>query len=203
VAGCEQNGVPKDVATQYWEKFVVPFANYGFNKAHALAYAYNSYITAFLKANYPEEFMCAYLNVETERRKLDRTAELEKEAQRMGIVVLPRDINKSTTRWEIVKKKDLTNGVFNSELRPPIHCKGLPVAAGENIVANRPYASIRDFAQKTDSSLVDKESIIALCDAKFFKTKRDTLMKEFEIIREDLKNLRKRGRESGNIFDEI
>lgn len=211
VAGCVQNGVPKEVATQYWEKFIVPFANYGFNKAHALAYAYNSYITAFLKANYPEEYMVACLNMATEERYFEReqpqkgppgVRELEGECMKMGMTILPRDINKSGLKWEIIRKKDPTNGVFKSELRPPIHCKGLPVLAAENIVASRPYTSPREFAEKTDV-VVNKESVEALCDAKFFKTKKAALVAEFETIREDLKNLRKKGRDSDNIFDQI
>lgn len=209
VEGMVAKGVPEDVAKSYWDKFITPFAEYGFNAAHSCCYAYNSYITAYLKANFPEEFMVASMNVCTEERYFERdmpqkgppgVRELENEAVKMGMSILPRDINKSGSVWKVERKKDPANGVFKSELRPPIHCKGLAVLAGENVVANRPYNSPREFAEKTDTS-VNKEAVIALCDAKFFKTKRDALIKEFEIVREDLKNLRKKGRVSENIFD--
>lgn len=200
VDGCVINGVPPDIANQYWEKFIVPFANYGFNAAHAACYAYNSYITAFLKANYPEEFIVAYLNVETTRRKMKRTEILENEAQRMGISIIPRDINTCGLNWEIIRKKDEANGVYKSEIRPSIHCKGLPEKAAENIVANRPYNTLKEFAEKTDSS-VGVESVIALCDAKFFKMKKAKMVESFNIVREDLKSLRKKGRSSDNIFE--
>lgn len=202
VAGCMKNGIDKDVASQFWHEFIVKFAGYGFNKAHACAYAYLSWQTAHLKANFPEEFICSYLNVETIRRKLDRVFELEQEAFKMGITILPRDLNKCGLEYEIVRKRDTTAGIEKSEIRPTIHCKGLPTAAAEDIVKNRPYTSIRDLAEKTDMSLVDKESIMALCDAGFFRTKKDKIINDFEVIREDIKSLRKKGRQSGNIFDE-
>ena len=212
VDGMIRNGVPDAVAKQYWEKFITPFALYGFNAAHSCCYAYNSYITAFIKANFPEEFMIASMNVVTEERHFERpipqkgppgVKEFEQEATRMGMSILPRDINKATLTWDIVRKKDEAQGAFKSELRPPIHCKGLSSAAAENLVANQPYNSIREVAEKTDSSVVNKEAITALCDAKFFKTKRESLLKEFETIREDLKKLRQKGRDSQNIMDDF
>lgn len=202
INGAVANGVPRDIAEQYWDKFITPFALYGFNAAHSCCYAYNSYITAYLKANYPEEFMCAYMNVETSRRKLERVDELEAECQKnMGIRILPRELNKCGLKYEIVRRADKGLGI-SSEIRPAIHCKGLPTLAAENIVANRPYSSIKEFAEKTDISVVDAESVQALCDAKFFKTKASKLLEEFTIIRDDLKNSRKKGREIRDIFDE-
>jgi DNA polymerase-3 subunit alpha len=207
IHGASLKGVPKEVAESYWDKFITPFASYGFNAAHSCCYAYNSYITAFLKANYPEEFMVAYLNVETGRRKHDRIAELEREVSKMGIKILPRDINRSGLTYDIIKKKDPSKGIAQSEVRPPIHCKGLPTASAENIVANRPYVgadateALKNFVEKTDSSLVDSESLIALADAGFFKTKKAKLLEDFTILREDQKRLRKAGKVSQNMFD--
>lgn len=202
IKGAIQNEVPSDVINQYWEKFITPYALYGFNLSHSLAYGYLSYICAYLKANFPEEFICSYLNVETKRRKLDRVIELEREARRMGMTILTRDINQCTCRYEIVRKKDEKSGIPNSEIRPSIHCKGLSELAAENIVANRPYNSIREFAEKTDSSVVDAESAQALCDARFFKTKPEKLLEEFRLVREDLKNNKRKGRESRDMFSE-
>lgn len=200
VAGCVANGVPEKVADEYWEKFLVPFANYGFNKSHSCCYAYNSYITAYLKANFPEEFMLAYLNVETGRKKWDRVDELEAECHRMGMNVLPRDINKSGLYWKINKKKDISNGIPQSEIRPPIYCKGLTFSAAQEIVEKSPYQSVKEFAIKTNPSMVDSDSVESLCDAKFFKTKKDKLVSEFKNARNDMKSLKSRGRVSQNIF---
>jgi DNA polymerase III alpha subunit len=170
------------------------------SNSHSCCYAYNSYITAYLKANFPEEFMIAYLNVESQRKKWERVMDLERECVRMGINVLPRDINKSEGKWKLARRQDEKNGIPKSEIRPSIYCKGLPSAAGEEILIKRPYASIRELAEKTDSRAVDAESIAALCDAKFFKTKRDKLVEEFKAIREDTKMLRAKGRVSVNLF---
>lgn len=199
VDGSHLKGVPKEVVEQYWDKFIVPFAAYGFNAAHSCCYAYISYITAYLKAHFPEEFICSYLNIEIVRRNHERIGDLEREAQRMKIKLLPRDINKCTLKYEIVSKKG--DGVIQSEFRPPIHCKGLPEAAAANIVLNRPYNSIHDLASRTDFSLVDTESVGALCDAGFFKTKKVEILRDFTIIRDDLKRLRKLGRESQDMFE--
>lgn len=202
IKGAVKKGVPQDVAEQYWDKFITPFALYGFNLSHSCCYGFNSYTTAYLKANYPEEFMCAYMNVECERRKLERVEKLERECKKMGIEIMPRDINKCGLQYQIISKKDVANGVGQSKIRPPVHCKGLSQAAAENIVENQPYNSIKDIAEKTDTSTVDTEAIVALSEAKFFKTKLELLKKEFSMIREDMKQRRKRGSDGTNLFDE-
>ena len=79
--------------------------------------------------------------------------------------------------------------------------EGTEAAAAENIVANRPYKSIKEIAEKTDAS-VGAEAIAALCDSRTFKTKKDQAVKEFTVIREALKIARKSGREIRDIFDE-
>ena len=69
VKGCVTNEVPEDVALKYWTDFIMPFAAYGFNKSHSYCYGLLSYQTAYLKANFPHEFMLAYLRVETRQKK--------------------------------------------------------------------------------------------------------------------------------------
>jgi DNA polymerase-3 subunit alpha len=211
IKGCVKKGVPEEVATQYWDNFITPFAGYGFNNSHACCYGFNSYLTAYFKTHYPEEFLTASMNVCCEERYFERDKEkedkdppgckeLEAEAIRLGIKVLHRDINKCSLAYEIVKKKDEQNGIMQSEIRPPLHCKGLPTAAAVNIAANRPYASIKELAEKTNSS-VGEEAVIALADAGFFKTRRDKLVAEFKMVRDDIKALNKLGRESVNMFE--
>jgi len=169
--------------------------------SHACAYGFNSYITAYLKANFPEEFMLAYLNVETIRHKYERCIELEQECSRMGMRILPRDINKCGSNWQLIRRKDEKNGISQSEIRPSIYCKGLSKTAAENIITNRPYINIRQLAEKTDVKCVDTGDVDALGEARFFKAKKDKLIEEFKTIREDLKSLRAKGRVSQNIFD--
>ncbi|HEX4104320.1 MAG TPA: DNA polymerase III subunit alpha [Candidatus Paceibacterota bacterium] len=92
VRGMIANGIPEKTARAIWELFP-PFARYGFNKSHAACYALIGYQTAYLKANYPEEFTAALLNAEVS--DIERISFLIQEAKQSGITILPPDINKS------------------------------------------------------------------------------------------------------------
>ncbi|WP_308073980.1 DNA polymerase III subunit alpha [Actinokineospora sp. PR83] len=90
--GMEKNGYPKDAIKTLWD-ILVPFADYAFNKAHSAAYGLVSYWTAYLKANYPAEYMAALLT--SVRDDKDKAAVYLSECRRMGITVLPPDVNES------------------------------------------------------------------------------------------------------------
>lgn len=207
VEGGVANGVPQDIMEQYWEKFIVPFANYGFNAAHACCYGYNSYITAYLKANYPDEFICATLNTETHKNsgnKFEKLSDFEKEfKKKLNVKFLPRDINKCRLDYTIEKKKDVQNGVMKTEIRPSLICKGLGWVAGTEIEKNQPFEGLKDFTERNSSS-VDTKAVLALATAGYFgnKSKRDPelFVKEFAVIRGDLKKLNKKGIESVDLF---
>lgn len=92
ISGMTKNGVDKKTSQAIWELFP-PFARYGFNKSHAACYALIGYRTAYLKANYPVEFMASLLNAEVS--DIDRIAFLITEAKQAKIDILPPDINKS------------------------------------------------------------------------------------------------------------
>lgn len=99
VRGClEHGGLSAGVARQLWET-MQPFASYGFNKAHAAAYAQITYQTAYLKANYPVEYMAAYLSVAM--GDSDKVAKGVLEAKRMGIPILPPRVNESRASFSI------------------------------------------------------------------------------------------------------
>ena len=92
VNGMISNGISEPIANAIWELFP-PFARYGFNKSHAVCYATIGYQTAYLKAHYPIEFMTSLLNADT--GDIDRVSFLISECKKMGIDVLPPDINSS------------------------------------------------------------------------------------------------------------
>ena len=96
IRGCIANNVPKEIAEQFWA-LVEPFDRYGFNRSHAACYATIAYQTAYLKAHYPVEFMSSLLNAEAD--DTDRLSFLMSECQRVGIKVLPPDINKSSANF--------------------------------------------------------------------------------------------------------
>lgn len=96
IQGCIKNGIPKGIAEEFWG-LIEPFDRYGFNRSHAACYAMIAYETAYLKAHYPVEFMSALLNAES--REIERIAFLMNECKRMGIDVLPPDIQKSAATF--------------------------------------------------------------------------------------------------------
>jgi DNA polymerase III alpha subunit len=98
LAGCAAKGVDDRTAKRVWE-LLEPFAGYAFNKAHAVCYAILAYQTAYLKANFPVEYMAALLAVF--RDKDDRVAACIEECRRMGISVLPPDVSRSTADFVI------------------------------------------------------------------------------------------------------
>ena len=99
IAGAAKNKVEKRVAEKVFD-LISRFAGYGFNKAHATAYALLAYQTAYLKANYPVEFMTALLT--SEMGNTDKITTYINECQRMGIKVLPPDINESQLEFAVV-----------------------------------------------------------------------------------------------------
>lgn len=98
VRGMIANGIQEKIARSIWE-WIEPFARYGFNRSHAACYALIAYQTAYLKAHYPAEFMCALLT--SERGNTDRLTVLIQECHEMGITVLGPDINASGVLFSV------------------------------------------------------------------------------------------------------
>lgn len=101
MAGAAERNIDSEIAEKVWV-LLEPFADYAFNKAHAVCYALIAYQTAYLKANYSVEYMAALLGVYRERE--DRVVMFIEEARRIGIEVLPPDINKSKVDFSIERE---------------------------------------------------------------------------------------------------
>ncbi len=147
--GAGKNRVERITAEKIWD-FIAYFAGYGFNKSHSAAYAMVSYRTAYLKANYPVEFMTALLT--SEKNNSDKISDYINESIRMGIDILPPDVNESF--------KDFT--VVASDIRFGISAvKNVGSAAAESIIDTRQvsgkFESIYDFAQKVDLRSVNRK----------------------------------------------
>ena len=99
ITGCGDNGIDAKLAEQIFA-FVEPFAGYGFNKAHAAAYGWIAYQTAYLKANYPLQYFAALMS--SVRDKTDKLVEYIDEAKKLGIAVLPPDVNASLVDFAVV-----------------------------------------------------------------------------------------------------
>ena len=117
--GAKSNGVPKAKAEEVWN-LLDKFANYGFNKSHAAAYAMVSYQTAWLKANHPVEFMAAVMNCDI--HLTDKLAQYKQEVDRLGIPVLPPCVNRSEATFTVQDGKIVYAladvEAFAAEMRP-------------------------------------------------------------------------------------
>src|SRR3989338_3401476 len=105
--GIVENGQTQDFADHLWKLFE-PFQAYGFNKAHAASYGMVAYQTAYMKANFPVEYMCALLTAES--GDIDKIAEIIKECKNMDIPVLPPNINESHGGFTVIEQKKIRFG---------------------------------------------------------------------------------------------
>jgi DNA polymerase-3 subunit alpha len=157
LAGAKVAALNADKAVELFG-MIEKFAGYGFNKSHSTAYGAIAYQTAYLKAHFPAEFMASLLSCGMESS--DRIAEHVDDARRMGIKVLPPDVNCSDVEFSVVGD-DLTFGLGA--------IKGLGGAAVAAIVqerqANGPFASIFDLAERVDSKVLGKSALELLIKA--------------------------------------
>lgn len=158
VMGAARNGVEKQLAEQIFE-LLSNFASYGFNKSHSAAYALISYQSAYLKKHFPVEFMASLLN--SEIGNFDKIALYLNECRKMGIEVLPPDINESGADFTIVEdasgKKKIRVGLET--------VKHVGRTAVEEILKarqNGPFKSLRDFCNRVDTGIVNSRAIDSL-----------------------------------------
>ncbi len=155
VAGCATtNKIPARLAEEIFDH-IAAFAGYGFNKAHSAGYAVVSYQTAYMKANYPAEFMCAQIS--SEIGNFDKLPGFVSEASNMGLTVLPPDVNRSGARF-LPEGNGIRYGLAG--------IKNVGVAAAEAIVrehkANGPFQGLVDFCRRVDLTAVNKRALEAL-----------------------------------------
>jgi DNA polymerase-3 subunit alpha len=152
--GMTDNGFSKSAIDKLWET-LIPFSDYAFNRAHSAGYGMVSYWTGYLKANYPTEYMAALLT--SVRDDKDKSALYLNECRRMGIKVLPPDVNESQSDYTPLGN-DIRFGLT------AIRNVGENVVA--SIVANREtsgrYESFGDFLTKVDANVCNKKTIESL-----------------------------------------
>ncbi|WP_284176999.1 DNA polymerase III subunit alpha [Rhabdaerophilum sp. SD176] len=161
VEGAVKNGVAEADADSIFD-LLARFADYGFNKSHAAAYAVVAYQTAWLKANHPVEFLAASMSLDLSNT--DKLAEFRREAQRLGIRVEPPDINRSGVKFGV------RSGAILYALAA---IKGVGVEAARALVelrGDRPFRSVTDFARRVDPKLVNKRTLEQLIAAGAFDT---------------------------------
>ncbi|MDO8568052.1 MAG: OB-fold nucleic acid binding domain-containing protein, partial [Dehalococcoidales bacterium] len=162
--GAQKLGFSPEIASEVFT-LIEPFAGYAFNKAHAFSYALVAYQTAYLKANYPAEYMTAFLIAAA--GQLEKVATAVAECYRLGIEVLPPDINHSEVTFAIEKSKGASAIRFGLAA-----IKNVGEGAVEPIIAERSkgghYKSIEDFARRCDLRSVNRRVMESLIKAGAF-----------------------------------
>ncbi len=155
ISGCIANGLNDVKAREIWG-YIEPFAGYGFNKAHSASYAVVAYQTAYMKANYPAEFMAALMTAESGNS--DKIAEAVAECNKMGISVLPPDINASLDNFTYISDKEIRFGLaaiknIGSEIIQAIT---------QERKKNGPYKTLAELLTRVHSKNLNKKSLEAL-----------------------------------------
>jgi DNA polymerase-3 subunit alpha len=150
VSGCIKNAVGLQTANKIFDQIVF-FSGYGFNRSHSAAYSLISFRTAYLKANYPVEFMTALLT--SERDNTDKVVEYVNESERMGLEILPPDINESGAFFQIEGKNKIRFGL--------LAIKNVGRGAVESLINARlesgRFTSLKDLCRRIDLRLVNRK----------------------------------------------
>ncbi len=166
VEGAVARGVDKPKASEIFD-LVDKFAGYGFNKSHAAAYALVAYQTAYLKANYPVEFLAASMTYDM--GNTDKLNIFRQELARLAIPLLPPDINRSIPEFSVEADEDGSAQGIRYALAA---IRNVGASAMQGVVAQRteqgPFKSLADFARRLDGRLVNKRQIENLACAGAF-----------------------------------
>ena len=195
VQGAIDKGVAKGQASQIFE-LVAKFADYGFNKSHAAAYALVAYQTAYFKANHAVEFLAASMSFEL--RDTDKLASFRQELERIEIALLPPDINASGANFTVEKLPDGGAQAIRYALAA---IKNVGDAAMRAVVAERdangPYTSVFDFATRLGVGVVNKRQLENLVRAGAFDALEPSRRKLYEAVELLLRHAESTERNSG------
>ncbi len=172
ISGCVEHGMVAEKASAVW-KLIEPFAAYGFNKAHAASYGRVAYQTAHMKANFPIEYMAAVLTADA--GDIEKTAEIVGECKRMGVPVLPPNINESFGDFTVVLGKSegtkeaeaLAREADDDAIRFGLcSIKNFGSGVADSIITERKergrFASLADFLERIRDKNLNKKSLEAL-----------------------------------------
>ena len=172
--GCVANGMKKESVQRLWEQ-IETFAAYGFNKAHAASYGNLAYKTAYMKANFPVDYMAAVLTADA--GDVDKIAEVVAECKRMGISVLPPSVNESMGNFTVIHPErtrgvddpSTSSGQAHSIRFGLYSIKNFGVGVADSIIAGResggPFTDIADFLSRIPDKNLNKKSLESLIQA--------------------------------------
>lgn len=161
--GLIEHGLSEENAQRLWE-LIEPFAAYGFNKAHAASYGLVAYQTAYMKSNFPVEYMAALLTADS--GDVEKISEIIAECTRMNISVLPPDINESFADFTVVKEEDESGKPVQKIRFGLTSIKNFGTSITESIVSERKeggrFTSLSDFLTRVQDRNINKKSLEAL-----------------------------------------
>jgi len=181
------HNVEYELAKNIWDKYVAGFGGYGFNLSHAVFYSINGYITAYLKCHYPAAFLAAYLKVKTFKGGVNKEDEIngaKQECRRLGIRIIPPDINRSKSGYEVLDDTTILMGLGA--------VKGMGDKALIEVIDKQVFSSFIEFLYKVDGRIINKGKIEALAKAGCFDS--------FNINRKDVHDEGKKIRDKMNTF---
>jgi len=164
IAGAHSQGFDDRTAAEIFD-LILPFAGYGFNAAHAACYALVAYQTAYLKANYPVEYMAALLTTASEKH--DKIAGGVTESARLGLTVLPPDVNRSAGPFTVHRtlREDAPNAIYFGLNA----IKNVGTGAVAAIIAARqeggPFTSLEDFCRRVEARQINRKVLESLVKA--------------------------------------
>lgn len=175
--GCVAKGLSEAKTAKLW-RLIEPFAAYGFNKAHAAAYGMVAYQTAYMKANYPAEFMAAVLTAESQNT--EKVADAVRECRAINIVVSPPDVNESLGDFTYISDQEIRFGL------KAIKNLGSDIVA--YIIRERkehgPFETLEDLLKRIKSRNLNRKSLEALIKSGALDrfAERSTLADNIDII---------------------
>lgn len=194
IAGAVKNGMSQAKAEKLW-RLIEPFAAYGFNKAHAASYGKVAYQTAYMKANFPVEYMSAVLTAEA--GDIDTVSVMVLECKRLGIPVLPPDVNESYGDFTVVlgsassATRSEEHSVPQDSIRFGLYSiKNFGRGVADNIIAERKaggaYTSLSDFLQRIKDQNLNKKGLESLikCGALDTLGERGAMLASIELLLE-------------------
>ena len=189
IKGCiEHTGWTKEKATEVWT-WLEPFAAYGFNKAHSASYGRVAYQTAYMKANFSVVYMCACLTAES--GDIEQVAIYVDEAKRMGIKILPPDVNESFGYFTVVAEPDKTVADSRAIRFGLYTIKNFGKDIGDAIVAERkkggPFKTFAEFLDRINHKNLNRKSLEALIKSGALDSlgeERGTMLGNIEIALE-------------------
>ncbi len=193
--GCIERGMKPAVVQTLWEQ-IETFAAYGFNKAHAASYGNLAYKTAYMKANFPVDYMAAVLTADA--GDVEKISEVINECKRMGISISPPSVNESKGNFTVIDENAIRFGLYS--------IKNFGTGVADTIIAEREknghFNDISDFVSRIADKSFNKKSLESLIQSGALDdyAERGQLMQNIERLLEFHRELTRRPVDQGSLF---